>query len=155
MRGLASVGSRSVGGAIAALVYAHHVMGNRLPANAWEGLLSGLAHPVVGIDHLAFVIVLGVIATQLGWGLAIPTTFLLVAMAETGLPLAKVDIPGAEIAISGFVLLIGLALALGNRLNLIGLGLFSGLAGILHGYAYGESIVGAEATSQPICLGLP
>jgi urease accessory protein len=133
-------------GAIAEPVYAHHAMGNQLPANAWEGLLSGLAHPVVGMDHLAFVIALGVIATQWRWGLVIPATFLLAAMAGTGLHLAGVDIPGAEIVIAGSVLLIGLALALGKRLHLIGLGLFSGLAGILHGYAYGESIVGAEAT---------
>lgn len=32
---------------------AHHLMDGALPATPWQGLLSGLAHPVVGLDHLA------------------------------------------------------------------------------------------------------
>src|SRR5438552_688041 len=34
--------------------FAHHVMGGRTPATFMEGLLSGLAHPLIGPDHLAF-----------------------------------------------------------------------------------------------------
>ena len=35
---------------------AHHVMGGRMPSTFMEGLLSGLGHPVVGLDHLAFIV---------------------------------------------------------------------------------------------------
>ena len=35
---------------------AHHALGGRIPSNFFEGFLSGLAHPVIGLDHLAFVV---------------------------------------------------------------------------------------------------
>ena len=33
---------------------AHHFMDGTTPATAAEGLLSGLAHPLIGLDHLLF-----------------------------------------------------------------------------------------------------
>ena len=33
--------------------FAHHVMGGRMPATFTEGILSGLGHPIIGLDHLA------------------------------------------------------------------------------------------------------
>ena len=41
---------------------AHHPLDGRLPANLFEGLLSGFGHPVIGLDHLAFVLASGLIA---------------------------------------------------------------------------------------------
>jgi urease accessory protein len=35
-------------------------MGGDLPETHWLGLLSGLAHPVIGIDHLVFVLGVGI-----------------------------------------------------------------------------------------------
>ena len=34
---------------------AHHAMGGRMPANFFEGFISGLAHPIIGLDHFAFI----------------------------------------------------------------------------------------------------
>jgi urease accessory protein len=57
--------------------------------------------------------------------------------------LAAVSIPGLEILISASVLAVGLLLALQKSLPVpLSFGLFA-LAGLLHGYAYGEAIVGA------------
>jgi urease accessory protein len=33
-----------------------------MPTTILEGLQSGLTHPAVGLDHLAFILVLGVVA---------------------------------------------------------------------------------------------
>lgn len=41
---------------------AHHVMGGRMPATFGDGLLSGLGHPVIGLDHFAAVVAVGCIA---------------------------------------------------------------------------------------------
>ena len=41
---------------IATPAWAHHVMGGRLPSTFLEGLLSGLGHPVLGPEHLRFLI---------------------------------------------------------------------------------------------------
>src|SRR5258708_34195202 len=35
---------------------AHHVMGGQVPVTFRDGLLSGLAHPIIGIDHFAAVV---------------------------------------------------------------------------------------------------
>src|SRR5262249_57584778 len=40
--------------------FAHHMMGGRTPSTFMEGLLSGLGHPVIGLDHLAFLLAVGV-----------------------------------------------------------------------------------------------
>lgn len=47
-------------------VWAHHPMDGAVPTSAWEGLLSGLAHPVLGLDHLAFLIAAALLAAWSG-----------------------------------------------------------------------------------------
>jgi len=42
--------------------YAHHLMGGRTPATFAEGMLSGLGHPVIGLDHFAAVVAVGCLA---------------------------------------------------------------------------------------------
>src|SRR5262245_6809064 len=39
--------------------FAHHMMGGRTPATFGEGILSGLGHPIIGLDHLAAVVAVG------------------------------------------------------------------------------------------------
>jgi urease accessory protein len=125
---------------------AHHAMGNQLPTNAWEGFLSGLAHPVIGLDHLAFVIAIGLLSAQYGRGVWLPACFLLAALAGTGLHVLSMTLPLAELAIALSVILIGMILGLGKHLPTLALAALMAGAGLFHGYAYGESIVGAEPT---------
>ena len=40
----------------AAPALAHHPMGGTLPGTAWQGLASGLGHPVIEVDHLLFLL---------------------------------------------------------------------------------------------------
>ena len=44
---------------------AHHPIGGRTSANFWEGLLSRMGHPIIGIDRLAFVVAVGLIAATI------------------------------------------------------------------------------------------
>jgi len=123
---------------------AHHAMGGETPKTFWDGLLSGLAHPIIGLDHFAFVVAIGLLAAKQGWGWLFPVSFLLAALGGTILHLNWVDLPIVEIAIAGSVLMIGLLLWLRKTLPLSGAIAFGALAGLFHGYAYGESIIGAE-----------
>ena len=54
--------------AVAAPAWAHHVMGGELPQTFLQGLLSGLAHPVIGLDHLAAIVGVGILAALAGRG---------------------------------------------------------------------------------------
>jgi urease accessory protein len=125
---------------------AHHAMGGRTPANFFEGFLSGLAHPVIGLDHLAFVVAIGLIAAGRSRGAFIPAAFLLAAMAGTGIHVLSIDLPAVEIVIATSVIALGGMLALEKHPNFTALAVLVTIAGLFHGYAYGEAIVGAEMT---------
>ncbi|MDB9527329.1 HupE/UreJ family protein [Oscillatoria sp. CS-180] len=123
---------------------AHHPLGGDTPANVIEGFLSGLGHPVIGLEHLAFVIAAGLLAAAIRQGLQIPLAFVGASLAGTGLHWMALGLPAPELIISASVLVFGILLAMSNRPNgLIVLGL-AAIAGLFHGYAYGEAIIGAE-----------
>lgn len=131
---------------LAAPAWAHHAMDGRTPETLAEGLLSGLAHPVIGLDHLAFVLAVGWLLAKLPLarraGLA--AAFVVGTVAGTFLHLQSVDIPASELLVALSVLLAGLSLVFRRWPGLAVLAPALPLAGLLHGYAYGESIVGAE-----------
>lgn len=123
--------------------FAHHAFGETIPSNWVEGGLSGLAHPVIGLDHFAFVVAIGLLAATQRQGFGLPIAFLCFALMGTGVHLLNLNLPAPEVFISLSVLLFGILLVMQNRPNLpivVGLG---AIAGLFHGYAYGEAIIGA------------
>ncbi len=126
--------------------FAHHAMGGGMPSNAIEGFLSGIAHPLIGPDHFAFVVAVGLLAATRKQGFVIPLAFVLAAMLGTGMHLTKLSIPGIELFVSGSIVLFGVLLAMKNSLNTVAVAGLSVLAGLFHGYAYGEAIFGAQMT---------
>jgi urease accessory protein len=123
---------------------AHHVMGGRTPETFAQGLLSGLGHPVIGIDHLAFIVAMGLAVGVANLSLAIPLVFVAASALGVMLHVGDLPLPAAEVMVAASVLLAGAAIACGRRLWPAGwLALFAA-AGLFHGYAFGESVVGAE-----------
>lgn len=123
---------------------AHHVMDGNLPTTFMQGLLSGLGHPIIGLDHLAFVVALGIGAALLQGPLVVIAAFVTMSIAGVLIHLAQLDIPMVEPLVSFSVLLVGLALVWSRSVaGSVWLGI-AAVAGLLHGYAFGESIVGAE-----------
>jgi urease accessory protein len=125
---------------------AHHAMGEKVPTNFFEGFISGLAHPIIGPDHFAFIVSVGLLAAISRKGIKIPISFVLAAMAGAVLHLMQIPLPAAEFFISGSVLLFGILLALKEQPNSWVLTGLAAICGLFHGYAYGESIFGAEMT---------
>lgn len=130
--------------------FAHHPMGGTTPTNFVSGFLSGLGHPVIGLDHFAFVVASGLVAAGVAFGFMIPVAFVLTAMLGTGIHIASVNIPAVEIIIATSVLAFGLLLVINNQKEKqpkfynIAIAALAANAGVFHGYAYGESITGAE-----------
>lgn len=123
---------------------AHHAMDGRLPTNFLEGFLSGLAHPVIGLDHLTAVVAIGLLSARKPHGIAIPAAFLLTAMAGTGLHMLQLNLPIPEVGIASSIIVFGVLLFLKQRFSPMVLAGLAAIAGLFHGYAYGEVIVGAE-----------
>lgn len=128
--------------------FAHHAMGGMTPQTFNQGLLSGLAHPVIGLDHFAFLVVAMVLTSMLK-GVArflVPLAFIGATIAGTVLHLGAANIPMSETLVALSVV-IGGVLALTRRYSgALTLSAIFAVSGVLHGYAYGESIVGAETT---------
>jgi len=126
------------------VVWAHHFMEDQLPQTFAQGLLSGLAHPVIGIDHLAFIIATGFLLALVKHGVWGVIAFTSGSLLGATLHLTGFGLPGGEVMVALSVILIGGVILSGHRVALAWLAGGLILAGIFHGYAYAESIFGAE-----------
>ena len=116
------------------------------------GLMAGLTHPFVGLDHLLAMIAVGIWAGQLGgravW--LIPLTFVSVMAAAATLASFGLLLPLMEPAIACSVLVLGLLIAGSVRLpTSVGVLLVS-LFAVFHGYAHGLELPQA---ASPILYG--
>ncbi len=125
---------------------AHHPLDGKIPANFLEGFVSGLAHPIIGLDHFAFIVAIGLLAVGFSRGALMPAGFIFTALVGTGIHLLKLDLPGSEIIIAGFAIAFGIMLLMPKRPNFITLTALAAFAGLFHGYTYGEAIIGAQMT---------
>ena len=127
-------------------VAAHHVMGGTLPNTFGEGLLSGFGHPVIGIDHFAFILAVGLTAAFMSYRILTPLVFVSATVIGCLLLVGGYTLPAVEIVIATSILLLGGLILSGRKFPSRFYVVFFFLAGLFHGYAYGESIVGAEDT---------
>ena len=123
---------------------AHHFMGDEVPRTWIEGFLSGLGHPLIGADHLAFIVAAGFFAALMARGLWGIAALIAGSLAGAALHLAGVELPGGEAAIAVSVIIVAALVLARSSVELQWLIGGMALAGVLHGHAYAESIFGAE-----------
>jgi urease accessory protein len=132
--------------AVTAPAWAHHVMGGELPQTFLQGLLSGVGHPVIGLDHLAAIVGVGILAALAGRGVGPVLAFSAAMIAGVALHLRGIDILASELLVGLSTLAIGGLVILRQSMRpSVAAALFA-VAGLFHGYALGESIVGAEVS---------
>lgn len=133
---------------LTAPAYAHHALGGSLPIGFGAGLLSGLAHPVIEVDHLAFVLAVGILTAVSQGGFWLPVWFVGGTVFGCFLNVGSFQLQPAFWMVPVSALLIGGYLAAGREDNDGGWHkwLFL-LAGILHGLAYSQTIIGSENNS--------
>ena len=133
---------------IAGPAFAHHPLGGALPSTFWQGMLSGLAHPIIELEHFLFLLCAGsaIALARVMPGQALILLFFYAVAGATGTlwHVPGGHVPAAELAIA--VSLGVIAVVLWNR-RVPGQRALAGLAaggGFFHGYAYGEAVIGAE-----------
>lgn len=126
--------------------YAHHPMGGETPQTFLQGLLSGLGHPIIGLDHLAAIVGVGALVGLARRGVGSVTIFSVAMMAGVALHLGRVDLPGGEFLVGLTTLMIGALLILRIAISPVLAAVLFAVAGLVHGHALGESVVGAEPT---------
>lgn len=123
---------------------AHHPTGGVTPSTFMEGFLSGIGHPVIGIDHLAFIIAIGIAAAFARGGFGIVAAFIAASTVGVLSHVAELNLPLVEPLVAASVIVAGAALAAGMTSAPIGWLVLAAIAGLFHGYAFGETAVGAE-----------
>jgi urease accessory protein len=110
-----------------------------------DGLLSGLGHPVTGLDHLAAVVAVGCLAAGQRGGAWLALGYAVAMVLGAAAHIGEATVAGAEIFVAASVVGLGLALIRARPVRIdVAAALFA-CAGLLHGYALGESIAGAQA----------
>jgi urease accessory protein len=112
---------------------------------AGGGFATGFLHPVLGWDHVAAMVAVGLWGAFLGppaiW--LLPVTFPLVMALGGALGVAGVPIPGIETGIAASALVIGVAVMLAMRPPLVVAAVVVGFFAIFHGHAHGTEMPGA------------
>ena len=132
--------------ASATFAYAHHVMGYETPATALDGFLSGIGHPVIGTDHLLFVIGAGVLAARVERGFLLPLVFVAASTLAVCVRYAAPQAALSELWVAGSLVVLALLMLISSNPGRVLVATLFLLAGAIHGYALAEGIVGAERT---------
>lgn len=122
--------------------YAHPGHGN--------GYLAGIAHPLLGLDHLLAMLAVGVWASQLGgramW--IVPASFVALMGLAAGLGMSGVALPMVEGGIATSLLLLGLLVAFSVKVSPILSATIVGLFAVFHGFAHGTELPALGAPWQ-------
>jgi urease accessory protein len=119
-----------------AAAWAHQVGGEAM------GFVSGLRHPISGLDHVLAMIAVGLWGAQLGapalW--LLPVTFPMVMALGGMLALMGTPLPGIEIGIAAAAIGLGAMVSLEARPPLWVAAALVGFFAIFHGHAHGAEL---------------
>jgi len=110
------------------------------------GFLSGLAHPISGLDHIIAMVAVGLWGAQLGapaiW--LLPVTFPMVMAFGGFLGLIGIPLPGVEIGIALSGVLLGAVVLFELKAPLFLAAALVGIFGLYHGHAHGAELPPGE-----------
>lgn len=132
---------------------AHHPL-NGLPMQTFtHGMLSGVGHPVLGFDHLFFILAAGMLAVVSGTALLAPLFLLAGVVAGVMFSLSGIGIPALEPIIALSLVIVGVIGIKGSALSLRQVGLLFAVLGVFHGWAYGGALTQQESVSTAVLSG--
>jgi len=125
--------------AVAAALIASLALPALAHPGAGGGFAAGLAHPLLGWDHVVAMLAVGLWGALLGRPaiLVLPLAFPLAMAAGAGLAAAGVPVQGIEAGIAASALVLGLAVAIVLRPPLWMAAIAVAAFAVFHGYAHG------------------
>jgi urease accessory protein len=115
--------------------HAHLIGGNGL-------MMSGITHPLLGLDHLLAMVAVGIISVRIGgramW--QVPLTFVSFLIIGGILALLGLNIPLIETGIALSVLICGIAIASAYKIDIQLALICTAFFALFHGYAHGTEI---------------
>lgn len=121
------------------LAFAHTGVGGA------SGFAHGFSHPMSGLDHLLAMVMVGVLAWQIGgratW--LLPSTFVLVMAFGGALGVGGISVPFVETGIALSVVVLGAIVAFGIQAPVAIASGLVGLFAVFHGHAHGSEMPAA------------
>ncbi len=121
------------------MAFAHTGVGDTV------GFAHGFSHPLSGLDHILAMVMVGVLAWQLGgravW--IVPTTFVGVMAVGGALGMMGIAVPFVETGIALSVIVLGAVIAFNIRAPVAAAAAVVGLFAIFHGHAHGAEMPAA------------
>lgn len=137
---------------LAALALASPALAHEQAGTA-GGLVSGLLHPVSGMDHLIAMVAVGIWGAQLGapaiW--VLPITFPLVMAVGGVLGVLRIPLPVPEVVVALSALVLGAAVAVRLRLPFAAAAVVVAVFAVFHGHAHGAELPGS---ANPLAYGV-
>ena len=132
---------------------AHHPL-NGLPLQTLpHGLLSGVAHPLLGYDHLFFIVAAGALCVYAGVKWSGPLVLLVGVVTGVLFALGNLAVSSGELLVALSLVVFGGLGMLGRKLPttwILGLLVF---LGTLHGWMYGQTLVAQESVLPAVFAG--
>ena len=86
---------------------AHHPLDGQAMLTFWHGFLSGIAHPVLGMDHLVFILTIGVSAAFARSKVLVAACVIVGVLAGVALTMTGISIPAVETLIAVSLIVLG------------------------------------------------
>ncbi|MEP4473472.1 MAG: HupE/UreJ family protein [Lentilitoribacter sp.] len=110
------------------------------------GFMAGISHPVLGLDHLLAMVAVGIVSAQVAarkfkhaiW--SVPACFVIVMVLGGALGMIGIGLTAIELGIVLSVIILGLVIAGGGRINALILFASVALFAVFHGFAHGQEI---------------
>ena len=115
-----------------------HLLDGKTPSTFAEGLLSGVGHPIIGPDYLAFLLALGIAVGVFRLSFFNPFLFVAAMICGVTMHVAGLYLPAADLIVPVSVLIAGLMLIIEERIPPAWWMAVFVAAGIFHGYSYGD-----------------
>lgn len=123
-------------GLLPAVAYAHTGVGDT------GSFAHGFLHPISGLDHVLAMVMVGILAWQLGgkaiW--ALPAAFVAVMALGGVMGAVGIDIPFIEAGIALSVVVLGAIVAMGVKAPVAFAAALVGLFAVFHGHAHGSEM---------------
>jgi urease accessory protein len=138
---------------LATPVYAHHPLAGLPMETFLQGLLAGVGHPILGFNHLFFVLGVGLAAAFTGRALVVPLFYIGGMLGGFVLIMMGIQLPLIELSVALSLVVLGTIVLAGQALTFNVAAILHASLGVFHGWAFGETIVGQESASIAVLGG--
>lgn len=135
-RKISVLGSAAAMSLIPSLALAHTGHG------ATSGFFQGFEHPIGGLDHVLAMVLVGMLAVQLGGRAvyAVPASFVALMAAGGALGMAGIEILFVETGIAMSIVVLGMGVAFRAKASLLAAMALVSLFAVFHGHAHGAEM---------------